>query len=109
MKFLVDAQLPPALAKWIESKGHQARRVHDLGLRDADDDLIWIRAASESEIIVTKDEDFALLAARNTAGPVVLWVRTGNLVNRLLLARFERGWAEVETHLLSGTKIVELH
>jgi predicted nuclease of predicted toxin-antitoxin system len=37
MRFLVDAQLPPALARWIESQGQVAQHVADLGLADASD------------------------------------------------------------------------
>ena len=40
MRFLVDAQLPPALAKWIADKGHSASAVRDQGLRNSDDGSI---------------------------------------------------------------------
>lgn len=32
MRFLIDAQLPPALARWLEGEGHQAEHVSDIGL-----------------------------------------------------------------------------
>jgi predicted nuclease of predicted toxin-antitoxin system len=108
MRFLLDAQLPPTLAKWFAAKGHEAVTARDSGLRDAADPAIWARAIADSAILVTKDEDFALMAAADQAGPTVLWVRTGNLVNRLLLARFERAWPEIEQHLQAGAKVVEL-
>jgi len=53
------------------------------------------------------DEDYILLAATRP-GPGVLWVRTGNLVNRLLLERFEQSWSEVLVHFRSGARSVEL-
>lgn len=59
MRFLVDAQLPPALARFLEGQGHEARAVRELGLRDADDTAIWTFAERDGRIIVTKDEDFA--------------------------------------------------
>ena len=40
MKFLVDAQLPPGLARWLVARGHEADHVFDIGLgaaSDADD------------------------------------------------------------------------
>jgi predicted nuclease of predicted toxin-antitoxin system len=40
MRFLVDAQLPPALAKWIADRGHSASAVRDQGLRNSDDGSI---------------------------------------------------------------------
>ena len=44
MNFLVDAQLPPALARWIASQNHQATHVFDLGFHTVDDPVIWERA-----------------------------------------------------------------
>jgi predicted nuclease of predicted toxin-antitoxin system len=40
MWFLVDAQLPPALALFFEEQGHEGKAVRDVGLRDADDAAI---------------------------------------------------------------------
>ena len=108
MRFLVDAQLPPGLAAWLRAKGHDATTVRDLGLRDAPDPEIWQRAHENGQIIVTKDEDFAALAASKGEGPCVLWVRCGNLVNRLLLASFERAWPQIEEHFSAGARVVEI-
>lgn len=105
---MVDAQLPPALADWLRSKGHEAWAVRDIGLRDAPDAQIWARARDLEAIIATKDEDFAQAASTGSPGPPVLWVRTGNLVNRLLLARFDAVWPQVEAHLDAGARVVEL-
>jgi predicted nuclease of predicted toxin-antitoxin system len=63
MKFVVDAQLPPALAAWLRDKGHDAVAVREIGLREADDGDIWSYARAERAIVVTKDEDFGRLAA----------------------------------------------
>ncbi len=59
MKFLVDAQLPPALAVCLREAGHEAKHVDDVGLRDAEDGAVWAHALQGGLIIVTKDEDFA--------------------------------------------------
>jgi predicted nuclease of predicted toxin-antitoxin system len=40
MRFLVDAQLPPALAQWIAGKGQSASAVRDQGSRNSDDGSI---------------------------------------------------------------------
>ena len=58
MNFLVDAQLPPALARWITRQGHQATHVFEIGLQTADDPVIWERARSDDTVIISKDEDF---------------------------------------------------
>ncbi len=59
MKFLVDAQLPPALKDWFRIHGYEARHVQDVGLLDAKDGAIWEHALAGNAAIVTKDEDFA--------------------------------------------------
>ena len=58
MRFVVDAQLPPALARLLTTHGHHAEHVADIGLRDADDSPLWCYALQHQAIIVTKDEDF---------------------------------------------------
>jgi len=89
VKFLVDAQLPPALARWLQEAGHEAAHVEDVGLRAADDSAIWAHALQSGAIIVTKDEDFAARAAQAATAPVVVWLRVGNTTNRVL-----RAWIE---------------
>ena len=52
MKIWIDAQLSPAMAKWIEVRfAIAAVPVRDLGLRDATDIVIF-RAAREADAIV---------------------------------------------------------
>jgi predicted nuclease of predicted toxin-antitoxin system len=82
--------------------------VRDIGLRDATDRAIWDRARQDKAVIVTKDEDFVMLAVAESDGGKVLWVRAGNVVNRLLLARFAAVWPEVEAHLATAVTVVEM-
>jgi predicted nuclease of predicted toxin-antitoxin system len=58
VKFLVDAQLPPAVARWLRDAGHDAQAVREAGLREAEDDAIWKHALAAGAAIITKDEDF---------------------------------------------------
>ncbi|MBU3061377.1 DUF5615 family PIN-like protein [Nocardia sp. NEAU-G5] len=44
MKFLIDAQLPPALARAITSEGHEAVHVRDVDLTSASDHAVWDEA-----------------------------------------------------------------
>ncbi len=108
MNFLVDAQLPPALAWWIAEQGHRARHVFDLGLNTADDPLIWDRAEKDDSVVVSKDEDFVdrwLMADRPVA---LVWIRKGNCSNRALLAWLEPLWPDTLMRLEQGEKLVEL-
>ena len=108
MNFLVDAQLPPALARWIVSQGHQATHVFDIGLQSADDPVIWERARSQNTVIISKDEDFVdhwLLSAE----PVQLvWIRKGNGANQALRAWLEPLWPDAVKRLEQGEKFIEL-
>ena len=61
MQFIVDTNLPPALAQWLVTQGHGASHAFDIALGAAKDREIWDRAAASGSVIVSKDEDFALL------------------------------------------------
>jgi predicted nuclease of predicted toxin-antitoxin system len=106
--FLVDAQLPPALANWLTQQGHTAQHVDNLGLRNAEDVVIWNWALRSAAIIVTKDEDFAERTARTTSGPVIVWLRIGNSTNRALLEWLEPRWTQVTVLLDAGNMLIEV-
>jgi predicted nuclease of predicted toxin-antitoxin system len=107
LKFLVDAQMPPSLAEWIRTRGHEASALREIGLRDAPDTEIWAYACANNCVLITKDEDFPLLAEARP-GPPIIWVRTGNLLKRALFVRFERAWPGLLDHLEAGTSVIEL-
>jgi predicted nuclease of predicted toxin-antitoxin system len=107
MKFLVDAQLPPKLAEWLRSMGHDAFAVREIGLRDADGAVIWRHVIADKAIIVIKGEDFAMPAAEFGSAKV-LWVRVGNVSNPALITAFAAAWPQIEEFLQAGMTIVEL-
>jgi predicted nuclease of predicted toxin-antitoxin system len=106
VRFLVDAQLPPALAEWFGRRGHDATHVSDLGLLAATDGAIADRAARDGLVLVSKDEDFVVLRLPDRFA--LLWLRVGNATNRALLAWLEPRWPEVERLLTSGERFVEV-
>ena len=108
MRFLVDAQLPPALARWLVEQGHEAEHVHDMGLAGASDRTIWDEASKREAVIVTKDEDFASLRILRPEGPALVWVRLGNTTRRTLLGWFETLLPEIERQLLAGETFIEI-
>jgi predicted nuclease of predicted toxin-antitoxin system len=71
MRFLVDARLPPALARWLAERGHTAEHGFDIGLHTADDRVLWDYAVSAGAVI-TNDEDFALRRTLVDAGPSIV-------------------------------------
>ena len=108
MTFLIDAQLPPALATWLIQQGHTAQHVDDLDLRNGDDIAIWNHASESGVIIITKDEDFAERITRTTTGPVIVWLRIGNATNRVLIQWLSPRWEELVDHLSAGDRLIEV-
>jgi len=106
--FLVDAQLPPALVRWLIEQGHNAGHVEDVELREADDVEIWNYALSTNSIIITKDEDFAERTGRTASGPVIIWLRIGNATNRQLLLWLTPRWDEIIAHVSAGDRLIEV-
>lgn len=107
MRFLVDEQLPPALAQWIRDGGHDALHVEEAGLGSASDVALWSFARREGFVIVSKDSDFAM-RRRQIEGPAILWLRIGNATTRGLLARIESEWENALGFLAAGEPIVEI-
>ena len=63
MRFLVDAQLPRRFCGWLAEAGHEA--VHTLELphrNQTTDNEILDLAEREQRIVVTKDDDFAVVS-----------------------------------------------
>lgn len=108
MRFVVDAQLPPALARYVASQGHQAEHVLDVGLASADDSVIWDYAIAANAAIITKDEDFAIRISIASTYPSIVWVRLGNTSNSALLERFAPLLPQIAAALAAGEKIVEV-
>jgi predicted nuclease of predicted toxin-antitoxin system len=108
VKFLVDANLPPALARWLASEGHESYHVSDLGMTSMSDRAIWQRACDINACIVTKDEDFTLLQALDPSGPAIVWIRIGNAVRSVLLRRLPGIWPAVLSAIERGDKVIEV-
>ena len=108
MKFLVHHQLPVALARFIALQGHQAEHVRDVGLKEADDTVIWQRASARDLVIVSKDEDFTFLAGVPGGTGKLVWVRIGNCRKPALLEAFRVQLPRIVSELEAGSQIVEL-
>jgi predicted nuclease of predicted toxin-antitoxin system len=52
MRFIVDAQLPPALARWLATQGHDAAHVSDFQMNAAADAEIWTLAEPRSAVLL---------------------------------------------------------
>ncbi len=106
MKFVIDAQLPPALCAGLKLRGHDATHVVDIGLGGASDQLIADYAVSENLMLISKDEDFVYL--RHPDRFAFMWLRCGNANNRALTEWLDHRWDRVETLLAAGERFIEL-
>jgi predicted nuclease of predicted toxin-antitoxin system len=106
MKFLIDAQLPPALCGWLRERGHEAVHVFEIGMVAASDAEIAARAEADGAVLVSKDEDFVTLRLPDRFA--FLWLRCGNASNRALVAWLEPRWVQVQTLMSAGEQFVEV-
>ena len=108
MNFLVDAQLPPALARWISGHGHESTHVFEIGMQTAGDPVIWEHARTENTVLVSKDEDFVDRWLLSEAPVTLVWIRKGNCSNQALMAWFAPLWSETLKRLEQGERLIEL-
>lgn len=108
MKFIIDQQLPPAVGAWLRQLGHEAEHVREIGMRDAPDGDIWLRAVSDGASILAKDEDFASRRKSVSAGPKIIWLRCGNVSTKALIDLLTRDWPVIEFELNGGTSVIEV-
>ena len=105
----IDAQLPPALTRWIRETFHiDTHAVRDLGLHDAKDPVIFKAARDAGVVIMSKDEDFRLLIERLGPPPQVLWVTCGNTSNARLRKILMKSLPIAMELLRRGEPLVEI-
>jgi predicted nuclease of predicted toxin-antitoxin system len=82
MKFLVDAQLPRRIARWLGTAGLDAVHTLDLPAANRTPDSTILRiAAAEKRVIVTKDADFVSSFVLTHQPEKLLLISTGNITN----------------------------
>lgn len=108
LHFLVDAQLPPALAGWIRSQGHECAAVREVGLREALDSAIWRWASDNDSVIITKDDDFVSRVRATSVGPAVVRLKVGNVSNPVLIEWLRPLLPAIVDALSTGERLVEV-
>lgn len=108
IRFLIDAQLPPDLARRLAARGYPSEHVNRIELGVASDTDIWRRATRTASTLVTEDEDFIAFTARGTAGPQIVWIRLGNITNNALWRAIDPRLDEIVQALNAGEKVVEV-
>ena len=105
MNFLIDAQLPPALCRWLEARGHSAVHVMEALSVSAADAAIADYCEANGLVLITKDEDFLTLRLPDRF--CLLWLRCGNATNRARSAWLEPRLPTIERLLEGGERLIE--
>ncbi|MEA5593887.1 DUF5615 family PIN-like protein [Rivularia sp. UHCC 0363] len=108
MKFIVDAQLPVRLARFIESTGYDAIHTKDLPNKNATPDT-EINAISmrDERIVITKDYDFLNSFLTMQEPYKLLLITTGNINNLELEALFATNLRSL-VELFEGYSYIEM-
>ena len=107
MRFLLDMNLPPAIAEWLQSKGHDAVHIREIGLGHLPDREVFARAAEEGWIVVTFDLDFGEIAGlAGATGATVLLLRLRLAHQDYLRQRLQAAIVEAAETLEAGATVV---
>lgn len=106
----IDAQLSPSLAAWINENypAINARSVRSLGLRDAEDGVIFQTAREAGVTIMSKDSDFLDLLEKHGPPPKVIWVTCGNTSNQKMRSILKQALQSAIEILENGEALVEI-
>lgn len=106
--FLIDAQLPPLLAAWMNEQGYDCIHVMDLPNKDLSSDAEIVDIATETNrTLISKDGDFLKIKALKGKPQRLLMITTGNIRNPELIRTFEKNF-DVALRLLNTFDVVEL-
>lgn len=107
LSFLIDENLPPTLAPFIQRLGYSARHVVDTGHINTDDLVILEFAEQSGEIILTHDTDFGtLLALHKKKRPSVILFRLEPINISILKEILEANLPMLEESLIEGSIVV---
>jgi predicted nuclease of predicted toxin-antitoxin system len=88
MKLLVDMNLAPAWAPFLQANGFEAIHWSSVGAPDALDEEIFRHAQSGLFVLLTQDLDFsAMLGLTGASGPSVVQIRAVDVAPDVIGAR----------------------
>ena len=78
MKLLFDQNLSHKLARRLTDIFPDSTHVREVGLKEANDPVVWDYAKQQSFMIISKDADFHQRSFVFGFPPKVVWVQLGN-------------------------------
>lgn len=111
MKIWLDAQLSPAIGKWMEEAFDitEAFAIQaDSALRTTKDLEIFQMARKAEAVVMTKDRDFVDLLERLGPPPQVIWLTCGNTSNQSMQRILTVAFPRAMELLRQGEQLVEI-
>jgi len=105
MKLLLDQNLSHHLCARLADIYPNSEHVRNVGLKAADDVVVWDYAKEHAYVLVTKDEDFHARSLLYAHPPKVLWIRSGNCSTELVETLLRKNHHEItkfEKNTVSG-------
>jgi len=78
VKLLFDQNLSHQLARCLADLFPDSIHVREVGLKEAEDPIVWEYAKQQGFMIVSKDSDFHQRSFVFGFPPKVVWIRLGN-------------------------------
>jgi predicted nuclease of predicted toxin-antitoxin system len=104
MKLLFDQNLSPRLPRLLADIYADSVHVRGVGLRDADDNVIWEYARLQGLAIVSKDSDFQQRSLLYGSPPKFIWLRVGNCSVKTIEDLLRKHSVAIHTFDLDDTK-----
>lgn len=109
MKFLVDAQLPVRLARFLQENGYDTLHTRDLPQQNATlDTVINDISIEQGRVVITKDADFLDSFFTIQKPSKLLLVSTGNIRNSELEEIFKNNLSTL-INLLQNNDYIEIN
>ena len=96
MKLLFDENLSPQLVRLLNDLFPDSIHVRDVGLKAADDPVVWKYAQDNGLIICSKDSDMHQRSFVLGYPPKVVWVRLGNCSTSDVVSLLRKHFAVIE-------------
>ena len=97
MKLLFDENISERLAEVVRDVYPGSLHVRDVGLDAKPDEAIWVFAASNGFVIVSKDTDFQARSIRTGPPPKVIALVVGNCTTAAIASLLRRHLADIES------------
>jgi predicted nuclease of predicted toxin-antitoxin system len=95
VRVLFDENLSPQLVRLVADLFPESLHVRDVGLKSADDPVVWQYAKENRLIIVSKDSDLHQRSFVLGHPPKLVWVRLGNCSTADVESLLRRSFAAI--------------